>query len=346
MLRPARATRLARRAELPPTCSLSRAATCEKPQPKAASGEENPHVAIRATQGATCAGAAGTSRAAAAGAGEHPRAPSPPPPAPSMDPGVPKATLKVLGLCAALLLLVAAVTVAVAVMVWRSEALRKLQGCRERAANESRELGDRVAQLEQERGRLRRAAAQGARREEALQLLLAQARGDGEKLNASLASCREHAAALGSDAAALRSEVLALRREGAELAGSNAALRGRVEAPRSRRPVGGSATGLRRRLGTSTLGTAAAARARPPPAAPFGRARRLPGTAAPAGAAQLTRRSCCGAGAEAFLHQRGSLLAKGCSRLPAAPLRRCCLPARPYFFILRFLPVSSPQCFQ
>lgn len=116
-----------------------------------------------------------------------------------MDPAVPKATLKVLGLCAALLVLVAAVTVAVAVMVWRSEAVGKLRGCRERAANESRELGNRLAELERERARLQRAAAAGERAEDALRRELAQARGDGKKLNASLASCRERAVGAGGD---------------------------------------------------------------------------------------------------------------------------------------------------
>lgn len=116
-----------------------------------------------------------------------------------MDPAVPKATLKVLGLCVMLLVLVAAVTVSVAVMVWRSEAVGKLRGCRERAANESRELGNRVAELERDRSRLRQAAAAAARAEDALRRELAQARGDGKKLNVSLASCRERAVGAGRD---------------------------------------------------------------------------------------------------------------------------------------------------
>lgn len=115
----------------------------------------------------------------------------------SMDPAVPKATLKVLGLCAVLLVLVAAVTVAVAVMVWRSEAVDKLRGCRERAANESRELGGRLAQLERERARLERAAAAGAQAEDALRREVTQAHADGKKLNGSLASCRERAVGAG-----------------------------------------------------------------------------------------------------------------------------------------------------
>ncbi|KAM6231659.1 uncharacterized protein M6G45_015180 [Spheniscus humboldti] len=116
-----------------------------------------------------------------------------------MDPAVPKATLKVLGLCVVLLVLVAAVTVSVAVMVWRSEAVGKLRGCRERAANESRELGNRVAELERERARLQREVAASTRAEDALQREIAQARGDGKKLNASLASCWEQAVGAGED---------------------------------------------------------------------------------------------------------------------------------------------------
>lgn len=110
-----------------------------------------------------------------------------------MDPAVPKATLKVLGLCVALLVLVAAVTVSVAVLLWRSEALGMLRGCRERAANESRVLELRLAELEQDRARLQRAAAESARAEDARRRELAQAREEGEKLNSSLASCRERA---------------------------------------------------------------------------------------------------------------------------------------------------------
>lgn len=105
---------------------------------------------------------------------------------------MPKATLKVLGLCAVLLVLVAAVTVAAAVMVWRSEAVGKLQGCRERAANESRELGNAVAELEQERARLQQA-------QDALRRELAQAQGDSKKLNGSLVTCRERAVGAGGD---------------------------------------------------------------------------------------------------------------------------------------------------
>lgn len=103
-----------------------------------------------------------------------------------MDPAVPRATLKVLALCAALLVLVAAVTVAVAVMVWRSEALGKLRGCRERAANESRELGERLEELQRQRDKLHRDG-------DTLRRELARARGDSDRDSARLASCRERA---------------------------------------------------------------------------------------------------------------------------------------------------------
>lgn len=103
-----------------------------------------------------------------------------------MDPAVPRATLKVLALCAALLVLVAAVTVAVAVMVWRSEALGNLRGCRERAANESRELGKSLEELERQRNRLERDG-------DMLRQELARARGDSSRDNASLVSCRRRA---------------------------------------------------------------------------------------------------------------------------------------------------------
>ncbi|XP_053906327.1 coiled-coil domain-containing protein 194-like isoform X2 [Cuculus canorus] len=141
-----------------------------------------------------------------------------------MDPAVPKATLKVLGLCAVLLVLVAAVTVSVAVMVWRSEAVGKLRGCQERAANKSQELGNRVAELERERARLQRAVAAGTRVEDALRRELTQARGGGKKLNASLVACQERAARLEANVTVLWDEALALRRERAELARGKAAL--------------------------------------------------------------------------------------------------------------------------
>ncbi|XP_068517815.1 coiled-coil domain-containing protein 194-like isoform X2 [Anas acuta] len=164
--------------------------------------------------------------------GQHPEQPGHTPggherprsPLPGMDPAVPKATLKVLGLSAGLLVLVAAVTVSVAVLLWRSEALGMLRGCRERAANESRVLELRLAELEQDRARLQRAVAESARAEDARRRELAQARQEGKKLNSSLASCRERAARLEANATALRDEALALRRERAELARKNAAL--------------------------------------------------------------------------------------------------------------------------
>jgi len=112
---------------------------------------------------------------------------------PSMDPTVPRATLKAMGLCTLLVLLVAAVTAAVAVLLWRSEALGKLRGCRERAANESRALELRVAQLERERDRLQRMADERGREEDALRRELSRVRKDGEKLSSGLRSCRERA---------------------------------------------------------------------------------------------------------------------------------------------------------
>lgn len=133
--------------------------------------------------------------------GQHPEQPGHTPggherprsPLPGMDPAVPKATLKVLGLSVGLLVLVAAVTVSVAVLLWRSEALGMLRGCRERAANESRVLELRLAELEQDRARLQRAVAESARAEDVRRRELAQARQEGKKLNSSLASCRERA---------------------------------------------------------------------------------------------------------------------------------------------------------
>lgn len=109
-----------------------------------------------------------------------------------MDPSATKAILRVLGLCVVLLLLVAAATVSVAVMVWHSEAVRKLQGCREQAANETAMLGGRVAELERDRAELRARLEEGARREKLLQRQLGAAKDEGRKLNTTLLSCWEH----------------------------------------------------------------------------------------------------------------------------------------------------------
>ncbi|XP_039558436.1 putative ciliary rootlet coiled-coil protein 2 isoform X1 [Passer montanus] len=152
-----------------------------------------------------------------------------------MDPAVPRATLKVLALCAALLVLVAAVTVAVAVSLWRSEALGQLQGCRERAVNESRELGTHLGELERDRERLR-SDGDTLRRE------LARAQGDSARDNASLVSCRERAARLEANVTALGNELVALRRERAELAGDKVTLQEEVARGAEQ------ARGLRRRL--------------------------------------------------------------------------------------------------
>ncbi|XP_064252459.1 uncharacterized protein LOC135284723 isoform X2 [Passer domesticus] len=152
-----------------------------------------------------------------------------------MDPAVPRATLKVLALCTALLVLVAAVTVAVAVSLWRSEVLGQLRGCRERAANESRELGTHLGELERDRERLR-SDGDTLRRE------LARAQGDSARDNASLVSCRERAARLEANVTALGNELVALRRERAELAGAKVALQEEVARGAEQ------AQGLRRRL--------------------------------------------------------------------------------------------------
>ncbi|XP_048783848.1 ribonuclease Y-like isoform X2 [Lagopus muta] len=144
---------------------------------------------------------------------------------PSMDPAVPRATLKAMGLCTLLVLLVAAVTAAVAVLLWRSEALGKLRGCQERAANESRALELRVAQLEMELNRLQHVADERRREEDALRRELSRVRKDGEKLSSSLRSCRVQAARLEANITALQDEVQGLRRDRAELSHRNAAQR-------------------------------------------------------------------------------------------------------------------------
>nr|WLT67959.1 coiled-coil domain-containing 194 splice variant L.Gg [synthetic construct] len=159
-----------------------------------------------------------------------------------MDPTVPRATLKAMGLCTLLVLLVAAVTAAVAVLLWRSEALGKLRGCRERAANESRALELRVAQLERERDRLQRMADERGREEDALRRELSRVRKDGEKLSSGLRSCRERAARMETNITALQDEVRGLRRERAELSRRNAALQEELAQGAER------ALGLQRRL--------------------------------------------------------------------------------------------------
>nr|WLT67961.1 coiled-coil domain-containing 194 splice variant L.Mg [synthetic construct] len=140
-----------------------------------------------------------------------------------MDPAVPRATLKAMGLCTLLVLLVAAVTAAVAVLLWRSEALGKLRGCQERAANESRVLELRVAQLEMELDRLQHVADERQREEDALRRELSRVRKDGEKLNSSLRSCRVQAARLEANITALQDEAQGLRRDRAELSRRNTA---------------------------------------------------------------------------------------------------------------------------
>ncbi|KYO34721.1 hypothetical protein Y1Q_0004240 [Alligator mississippiensis] len=141
-----------------------------------------------------------------------------------MDPSATKAILRVLGLCVVLLLLVAAATVSVAVMVWHSEAMRKLQGCREQAANETAMLGGRVAELERDRAELRARLEEGARREKLLQRQLGAAKDEGRKLNTTLLSCWEHVTLLTDNVTALRNEVQALQAEGAQMDTRNVAV--------------------------------------------------------------------------------------------------------------------------
>lgn len=109
-----------------------------------------------------------------------------------MDPSAIRATLKVLGLCAILLLLVAAVTVSVAVMVWHSEAASQLKACHERASNETVALTDRVAELERERVERGKQLEKLAQREKELQRQLSQAKDGKKRLNATLMACWEN----------------------------------------------------------------------------------------------------------------------------------------------------------
>lgn len=109
-----------------------------------------------------------------------------------MDPSATRATLKVLGLCAILLLLVAAVTVSVAVMVWHTEAARQLKACHERASNETVALVERVAELERERAEHGKQLEKLAQREKELQRQLSQAKEGKKRLNATLITCWEN----------------------------------------------------------------------------------------------------------------------------------------------------------
>ncbi|CAM5136934.1 unnamed protein product [Natator depressus] len=145
-----------------------------------------------------------------------------------MDPAVAKATLKVLGLCVVLLFLVAAVTVSVAVMMRHSEAAQKLQGCRERAANETSALGGRVAELERDVAELTGRLQEDAQKEKQLQRQLGQAKDEGRKLNATLLSCQEHESTLSANVTALRNALAAIQLEGTEMDTRNIALQAQL----------------------------------------------------------------------------------------------------------------------
>ncbi|CAM4713733.1 unnamed protein product [Caretta caretta] len=145
-----------------------------------------------------------------------------------MDPAVAKATLKVLGLCVVLLFLVAAVTVSVAVMMWHSEAAQKLQGCRERAANETSALGGRVAKLERDVAELTGRLQEDAQKEKQLRRQLGQAKDEGRKLNATLLSCLEHESTLSANVTALRNALAAIQLEGTEMDTRNIALQAQL----------------------------------------------------------------------------------------------------------------------
>nr|XP_048686885.1 uncharacterized protein LOC125627117 [Caretta caretta] len=145
-----------------------------------------------------------------------------------MDPAVAKATLKVLGLCVVLLFLVAAVTVSVAVMMWHSEAAQKLQGCRERAANETSALGGRVAKLERDVAELTGRLQEDAQKEKQLRRQLGQAKDEGRKLNATLLSCLEHESTLSANVTALQNALAAIQLEGTEMDTRNIALQAQL----------------------------------------------------------------------------------------------------------------------
>lgn len=103
-----------------------------------------------------------------------------------------KATLRILALCFVLLLLVAAVTVAVALLARHAESARRLQACQERAANETAALANRVAQLEGERAQRAKELEKLARREKDLQRQLGLAKEGRKRLDATLTGCLEN----------------------------------------------------------------------------------------------------------------------------------------------------------
>ncbi|XP_061457035.1 myosin-2 heavy chain, non muscle-like [Rhineura floridana] len=169
-----------------------------------------------------------------------------------MDPSATKATLKALGLCAVLLVVVAAITVSVAVMVWRSEAARQLKACRERVSNETAALTDRVAELEKERAGHGKQLDKLAQREKDLQKQLSQAKGGQKRLNATLMGCLENVTLLDANLSALRNEMSTLQAEGMEMDSRNSALL--VERAQWQQKV----AGLEERLESAAGGRAAA----------------------------------------------------------------------------------------
>ncbi|XP_026526599.1 uncharacterized protein LOC113414097 [Notechis scutatus] len=141
-----------------------------------------------------------------------------------MEPSATRATLKVLGLCALLLLLVAAVTISVAVMVRQSEAARQLRGCQEQASNETAALTLRVADLEQERTRREKQLEKLAQREKDLQKQLNQAKEGKKRLNATLMGCLDNMIHLNANLSALHNEMSTLQAEGMKMDSQNGAL--------------------------------------------------------------------------------------------------------------------------
>ncbi|KAM6465597.1 coiled-coil domain-containing protein 194 [Liasis olivaceus] len=141
-----------------------------------------------------------------------------------MDPSATRATLKVLGLCAMLLLLVAAVTISVAVMVRQSEAARQLKGCQERASNETAALTSRVAELEQERTKREKQLEKLAQREKDLQKQLSQAKEGRKRVNATLMGCLDKMILLNANLSALHDEMSTLQAEGMKMDSQNGAL--------------------------------------------------------------------------------------------------------------------------
>ncbi|XP_069505131.1 coiled-coil domain-containing protein 194-like [Ambystoma mexicanum] len=120
-----------------------------------------------------------------------------------------KSALRLLSMCAALLLLAAAVTVAVAVVIWNSDAARQLRQCRERARNGTAGLDE----LEDEAEHLRRSLRESVAKEKELQGQLSQADHALQQLHDTLVSCRHHAAMLSENLTSLENGTAAMRSE-------------------------------------------------------------------------------------------------------------------------------------